>query len=141
MPLCKFFRFGMCRHLNDCKFTHVNCRVGEKCKIEECAFGHVYRNKFNTEKPAQSFSVSEDDGKSLQISTQLTSVTKDDSGIPQETPSKYVENGGSTHQKKNVIEKNERFNHGKVLLKVVPSRLFSEKLRVILHHLHLLKEI
>ena len=63
-------------------------REGEKCKIKECAFGHVSRNEFNTEKPAQSFSVSVDDGKSLQISTQLTSVTKADSGIPQEASSK-----------------------------------------------------
>ena len=88
LPLCKFFRFGKCRHLNDCKFTHVDCREGEKCKIKECAFGHVSRNEFNTEKPAQSFSVSVDDGQSQQISTQLNSVTKTDSGIPQEAPSK-----------------------------------------------------
>ena len=106
LPLCKFFRFGMCRHLNDCKFTHVNCRVGEKCKIEECAFGHVYRNKFNTEKPAQSFSVSEDDCKSLPISTQLTSVTKADiAKSPEKHHPKLVENGGNTHQKKNTIER------------------------------------
>ena len=40
IPLCTFHCKGICKHLNDCRFTHISCRSEENCEDKDCKFGH-----------------------------------------------------------------------------------------------------